>query len=134
LELVDQVVHGQVVVDQELQLLKEITRHFLELFHQVVVEVEQEITLIHQEHLEDLVVEEVELIMALQQVVVVMLEDLLFQKVMMVEEQVHHQELMMQQEQVVEEPQLLVQQVQHHRVVDQKLEEQVLRIQLQDLM
>jgi hypothetical protein len=43
--LVDLVVHGQEVVDQELQHLQELFLHFMELYHLVVEVVEQEITL-----------------------------------------------------------------------------------------
>tara|TARA_R110002049_G_scaffold232113_1_gene404674 strand:- start:227 stop:496 length:270 start_codon:yes stop_codon:yes gene_type:complete len=82
---VDQVAHGQVVVDQEPQLLKELIQFFLQLHHQVVVEVDPEITHLLVDRLEDQVVVEVEPITALHQVDQVILEHFLFQRVMLVE-------------------------------------------------
>jgi hypothetical protein len=134
LEQVDQAVHGQVVVEQEAQLLKDQIQFLTQLHHQVVVEVDLEIILPLLDHLEDQVVVEVELIMLPQTEEMVILEDLVFQKEVLVDKLVNLHLDLMQQELVVVEQQRLELQVQHLQVVDQELEEQVLLIQLQDLM
>jgi hypothetical protein len=134
LEQVDQAVHGQVVVEQEAQLLKDQIQFLTQLHHQVVVEVDLEIILPLLDHLEDQVVVEVELIMLPQTEEMVILEDLVFQKEVLVDKLVNLHLDLMQQELVVVEQQRLELQVQHLQVVDQELEEQVLLTQLQDLM